>query len=300
MSRKKRIRRTIKTIDSILSTAFLAVLLLLLLFAVYIELDAYHIVTGASSSQYQAYKPSADDTVSFDELVALNPDVIGWLTIDGTNIDYPLVQGASNNTYINRDVFKEFSLTGSIFLDSRNAPDFSDTLSIVYGHNMAGEAMFGGIDRYEDPAYFNEHLAGTLFYGGAYYRLRIFAYFTANGYDAKVYNVGLSEEQYAGWVEQIVSLAVNRTAEIPENGPILLMSTCASGETNGRTLLAASIEPGGTPPEVQGTASLPAAVLSRVTTPGQERLLWPYLLAAFILLLLLTAVYEHRKQRKGR
>ena len=67
---------------------------------------------------------------------ALNPDVCGWLTIDGTHIDYPLVQGATNMDYINRDVYGEFSLSGAVFLDSRSKADFSDGYSIVYAHHM--------------------------------------------------------------------------------------------------------------------------------------------------------------------
>lgn len=64
-------------------------------------------------------------------------DVIGWIDIYNTNIDYPIVKGADNQEYLNKTVKGEFSTAGSIFLDSSNSPDFSDypkyTLWSLYG-----------------------------------------------------------------------------------------------------------------------------------------------------------------------
>src|SRR5690625_3191388 len=66
-------------------------------------------------------KPEAEDSSpTFDELLAINSDVVGWITIDNTNMDYPILQGETNLSYINTDVYGDFSLAGSIFLDSRN------------------------------------------------------------------------------------------------------------------------------------------------------------------------------------
>ena len=70
-----------------------------------------------ASADLLQYKPADKNTAAptLAELQALNPDVCGWLTIDGTHIDYPLVQGATNMDYINRDVYGEFSLSGRCF-----------------------------------------------------------------------------------------------------------------------------------------------------------------------------------------
>ena len=72
-----------------------------------------------SKGRILQYKPGTDGsggTYSLDELAKLNPDTRGWLTIEGTHIDYPVVQGEDDMTYINKNVFGEFALTGSIFL----------------------------------------------------------------------------------------------------------------------------------------------------------------------------------------
>ena len=72
--------------------------------------------------------------------MARNPEVVAWLTLEDTGVDYPVTQGKNNQKYINTSALGEFSLSGAIFADARNAPDFSDTLTILYGHNMTGEA----------------------------------------------------------------------------------------------------------------------------------------------------------------
>ena len=79
--------------------------------------------------------------------------------------------------------------------------------------------------------------------------INIFAYLKANGYDSSIYNVAVNGETYTDWINKICSNSINITKEIPKNGNILLMSTCASEETDGRRLLAASITPGGTSAE---------------------------------------------------
>lgn len=298
MDKKKAAKQIIRALDSTLSTVFTAVLLLLLLFSAYIGVDNYRIVKEADSTVYQAYKPVEDDAESFQKLALKNPDVIGWLTIDDTNIDYPLVQGENNETYINKSVLGEFSLSGAIFLDSRNDTHFSDTLSVVYGHNMTGDVMFGGLDNFADPEYFGQHLTGTLFHDGDYYRLHIFAYFTADGHDVSVYRVGLDQQERDEWLSQIRDIAVNYKSDGSEKGPILLMSTCAVGETSGRTLLAATIEAGGTPPGPRKTETISMRILQGMTSGG-EWLTWPRLLVAALLLLALTILFYRRRNRKG-
>ena len=91
---------------------------------------------------------------SFDELLAINPDVRAWVTMDNTKIDHPVLQGETNLDYINTDVYGDFALAGSIFLDARNAPDFTDPYSLLYGHHMANSGMFGDLDLYKDPEFF--------------------------------------------------------------------------------------------------------------------------------------------------
>ena len=90
-------------------------------------------------------KAGADNGASFEELLGINPDVCAWVTLDNTAIDYPVVQGEDNFTYVNTDVYGDFSLAGSIFLDVNCDKNFTDPYSLLYGHHMEESKMFGDL-----------------------------------------------------------------------------------------------------------------------------------------------------------
>ncbi|MBR3860735.1 MAG: class B sortase [Oscillospiraceae bacterium] len=146
---------------------------------------------------------TACGVASFGLLVARNPEVVAWLTLEDTGVDYPVTQGKNNQKYINTSALGEFSLSGAIFADARNAPDFSDTPTILYGHNMTGEAMFGSLDRYEDGAYFAGHLHGTLYHGGQYDALEVFAFFETSSHALDIYRPELEREELGDWLELV-------------------------------------------------------------------------------------------------
>lgn len=120
-------------------------------------------------------QPQEDNSLSFGQLRDINPDVCGWLTLDGTAIDYPVVQGESNFTYLNTDVYGSFALAGSIFLDVDCDTDFSGRYSLLYGHHMENGRMFGDLDKYKDGAFFRQNTTGTLTLPGGSYRLEVLA-----------------------------------------------------------------------------------------------------------------------------
>ena len=293
---KKAISLLLRGTEKLVSSVFIAILLAVLFVAVYVTIDNERIVADASGEIYQAYKPTAENVESFDRFVEDNGDIIGWLTVDNTKIDYPLVQGPNNEKYVNTSVTGEFSLSGALFLDYRNDSDFKDQLSIIYGHNMTGDAMFGGIDKFSDPDYFKKHPSGTLYYDGEYYKLDIFAYFSADGHDGNVYYPTITKEKLPEWLDYVSEIAVNKTGSFPKEGRILLLSTCSSATTNGRDLLAATISPGGVAPVAEHTEHRTSA--GSLSKPLEEESLLNYLLIAGILLLLLTLLYFLLKRRK--
>lgn len=113
-------RKIVSMIDSTVNIAVLLFFILCVLFSGYSIWDNNHIYTKASPSVYETYKPEKEDTKSFEELIKINPDVYGWISIYGTQIDYPLVQGEDNDKYVNTDAQGNFSLSGSLFLDCQN------------------------------------------------------------------------------------------------------------------------------------------------------------------------------------
>ncbi|MDP2814684.1 MAG: class B sortase [Erysipelotrichaceae bacterium] len=87
------------------------------------------------------------------QFLGINKDYAGWISIGGTEIDYPMVKGTNNSYYLTRNFQKERSKYGAIFMDYRNAKDFSDKHVMVYGHAMRNDAMFGFLDRYKKSSY---------------------------------------------------------------------------------------------------------------------------------------------------
>jgi sortase B len=192
------------------------------------------------------YHPSASDdgaNPSLEDLQAINPDVCAWLTVDGTNIDYPVVRGETNNDYINRDVYREFSLSGSIFLDYRNARDFSDYYSIIYGHHMAGDVMFGEIPYFAKLAYFNKHTTGTLYLPGQTYDIQWFACVETDAYNEYMYCLISAEnedheQKMSSLIDYISQTATQyRDIGVTTSDHLIALSTCSESMTNGRTLL---------------------------------------------------------------
>lgn len=74
-----------------------------------------------------------------------NKDVVGYLVVDGSSIEYPIMQGETNDSYLKTNPYGDYEYNGSIFMDSDNIPDFLDSRTVVYGHNMINRSMFGGL-----------------------------------------------------------------------------------------------------------------------------------------------------------
>ena len=235
-------KRIVKVMDSIVNFTVLVILLLLLVIGVYAMWDSRQIYQAAGSQVYEMYKPTSEDSLSFDELQRFNEDVFAWLEVYGTTIDYPVVQGEDNNKYLNRDVMGEYSLSGSLFLDYQNARDFSDYNSIIFGHHMDKAAMFGGIDQFVDQTYFLEHRYGNLFYEGKDHGVEFIAFLEIDAYDSTVYRVAVPEDVREEYLENLLEKATHtRNVEMSIEDNIVLLSTCTSESTNGRHVLVGRI-----------------------------------------------------------
>ena len=224
-------------------------------FSVYALWDNSQVYRAAGDVQASMLhlKPQADPTAAegptFDELLAVNPDVCAWLTLDGTNIDYPVLQGESNLSYINTDVYDNFALAGSIFLDSRNSSTFADVFSLLYGHHMENSQMFGDLDKYRSADFLQQTNTGTLLVPGGRYALRVFACIVVSASDDLIYqplqwqadNVPAMLDRLQADALRVDQAAMDdlRTAQNPK---VLCMSTCSSDYTDARTVVLAAMQ----------------------------------------------------------
>ena len=223
-------QRVIHVLDRILDMALLLLFILLFLVGAYTMYDTWLVYEHAQDTSVLKYKPQIDGgTVDF---APISEDAIAWLTIDGTNIDYPVMQGVDNNEYLNKDPFGNYSLAGSIFLDSRNAADFSDPYSLIYGHHMEYGAMFGALDEFLDKTYFDEHRNGTLIVtGGKRYRIELFACLEADGSTSEIFSPNESSGTEV-YVAEHASIWYE-----PTGSRLIAMSTCKFPETSERIIL---------------------------------------------------------------
>ncbi len=177
------------------------------------------------------YKPS-NTTAAVQGDKTISDEMVAWLTIDDTDIDYPVMQAADNVKYLNTDPFGDYSLAGSIYLDSRNHPDFSDSYSLVYGHHMEYGRMFGTLDSFLDEQYLSRHRKGTLLIGKnaeKSYSLQIFAACRANAKDKAVFDPG------QGNIRQFI--IQNANIRVNDKYRLLALSTCAEGDTGSRIIV---------------------------------------------------------------
>lgn len=121
------------------------VLILLLSFSTtkIVTWNKENIETKALITELNTIKDTQNDTLNINELKSKNNDTIGWIKVNNTNIDYPLVQSKDNNYYLTHNYNKKKTSAGWIFLDKRNNKDLSNKNNIIYGHSRKDKSMFG-------------------------------------------------------------------------------------------------------------------------------------------------------------
>lgn len=176
--------------------------------------------------------------VDFETLQSINPDVIGWIYIEGTKINYPVVQGTDNDRYLSVMADGTRNAAGSIFMDYRNEPDFSDRHTVIYGHNMRNGTMFHGIRSYSDPAFLAEHPEGMIMTPEKNFRFEIIGGYVAKP-DSNAWELSFnSGEEFSQWLQDTMSRSTVNTGVTPTTDDrIITLSTCSYEFNNARYVL---------------------------------------------------------------
>lgn len=104
-----------------------------------------------------AEAPKAPISVDFSQLQKVNPDIVGWIYVEAIpKISYPVVKGTDNDFYLHHTVEKQRNSSASIFMDFQNRKDFSDSNTLVYGHNMKNQSMFGLLKNLRDQSVYEK------------------------------------------------------------------------------------------------------------------------------------------------
>ena len=224
--------KIVRILDNMVDFICRIIFIMIMLIGFYYIYDTYYIFYNASAGRTMANKPGS--TLVADK--QLTNDYIAWLTIDDTTIDYPIMQGKTNNDYLNKNPYGEYSLSGSIFLDSRNDPNFNDSYSLVYGHHMEKDYMFGALDAFVDELYFKKHQTGKLILkDGKEYKIDLFAVVKVDVSVNVIFDPSGSDVV-------LNYLDHNTFLKEPNNKHIVAFSTCLEPGSTERTVLFGTLE----------------------------------------------------------
>ncbi|MFT9077787.1 class B sortase [Ethanoligenens sp.] len=171
-----------------------------------------------------------------------NSDVIGWLTVPGTDLDMPIVHTADNSYYLTHNLEKQTYKKGQPFLDYRNDPENLGHNSIIYGHNMGDGQLFGELKQFKDLNFLNQH--PVLYFGTAdtdrYWK--IFAVYTT---DVNFYYINTdfpTDNDFSNLVDRMRAQSLfNTNVDVAPTDKILTLSTCTYEFTDARFVIEARL-----------------------------------------------------------
>ena len=172
--------------------------------------------------------------VDFTALREKAPDVIGWLTLTDTAINYPVVQADDNDYYLRRLYDGTYNQAGCLFADYRSEADMSGRNTVIYGHNMRNGSMFSTLREYAAQEYYEAHPTMYLITPDCGYIVEIFAAFTASpnetGSDTSPWRVEWPDEDaFAKWFTRAAERSVIKTdVAVEPSDKILTLSTCTN------------------------------------------------------------------------
>lgn len=181
----------------------------------------------SQENNYPNYKK-----IDFDSLISLNSDIVGWITIPDTIIDYPIVHSKDNNEYLKLTFQKEYSSSGSIFMDMRNSSDFSDLNTIIYGHNMKNGTMFRSLREYNDQEYYENNKYIQIYTLTGSYTYQIISCYQTEKTSTSYKVIFDDEKSYSEWLEEISNNSIYFTNDYDVNKKTITLSTC-TGESGG-------------------------------------------------------------------
>lgn len=181
--------------------------------------------------------------IKLEELQKKNSDIIGWIEIEGTNINYPVLQGEDNEYYMNHNYEKEESIYGELFLDTSYNWNIESNNLLIYGHNMQDGSMFNNLLNYADEEYYKEHpiIRFTTTQEDAKYeiisafRSRVYYKSEKDVFRYYYFINPETEDEYNEFVENAKKSSLYDTGKTAKYGnQLITLSTCAYHTEDGR------------------------------------------------------------------
>lgn len=186
--------------------------------------------------------------VDWKALKKVNPDVQGWLYQKGTVINYPVVQGTDNDTYLHTRFDKQWSGGGTLFVDYRMEKDFKGFNSIIYGHHMKDGSMFRSIRGYtKEEGYYDKHKTLELATPHGNYHLVVFSAFITKATDENTYKMTYDEAEKQAYIDRAwerSELPITRdSVDVTKSDRLVTLSTCAYDYEEARYIVMCKMVP---------------------------------------------------------
>lgn len=186
--------------------------------------------------------------VDWKALKKVNPDVQGWLYQKGTVINYPVVQGTDNDTYLHTRFDKQWSGGGTLFVDYRMEKGFKGFNSIIYGHHMKDGSMFRSIRGYtKEEGYYDKHKTLELATPHGNYHLVVFSAFITKATDENTYKMTYDEAEKQAYIDRAweqSELPITRdSVDVTKDDRLVTLSTCAYDYEEARYIVMCKMVP---------------------------------------------------------
>lgn len=186
---------------------------------------------------YNKYGSFKSSNINISKLKEINSDTVGWIVVDGTNINYPIVLGNDNDYYLSHDFNKDYSIGGWIFMDYRNSSYMEDKNTIIYGHNLFNKTAFGSLSNLFTDKWFNSsnHRINIYTENGVYK----YSIFSVYSIDPETYylNILFNDNQFDEFVNTLKSRSNYDFGEdLSSDDKIITLSTCTD-DNNGRKVI---------------------------------------------------------------
>ena len=218
-----------------------------------VELSVTDVSSDFTPRPTEATVPAApiqENAGRFAELIGENSDFFGWLRIDGTKINYPVMQSEEPDFYLHHDFFKNESVSGTPYI-GKSCTAESDNI-IIYAHNMKNGTMFTDLLRYADESFYQKHPTicfDTVQESAEYsivaaFREKVHTQDETDVFRYYNYVGALSESEYGDYIERIKAASIYDTGCTAVYGQKLItLSTCAYHTQNGRFVVVAVKQP---------------------------------------------------------